>query len=108
MLNTVLAEFAISVKNHLCIRTRGEAMSLADKLLAQLNVIEDFSVECNPQLAIHGGHRLRSGLQVDYAEPRMGQASYSRNVYSVRIGTAVQQGRDHPAQPIAVSRCAVE
>ena len=77
-------------------------MALGRKLVAQLDVIEDFAVERDPDRAVLIGHRLPAARDVDDAQTGVSERRPRLAVDPIRIGPAMPQYRDHVGHAMRV------
>jgi hypothetical protein len=89
-------------QDHLGIRLRSEAMAFADQLLAQLHIVEDFSVEDDRHRAGIVVHRLLTGGKVDNTQARVSQPDAVFRVDGAFVRPPVTDAIDHRAQPAGI------
>ena len=106
VLHAVFAVHLVQVQDDFGVRLRREAPPCAGQIGAQLDVVEDFAVEGDPDRSVGVGHRLVAGGQIDDAEPRMGQAGGSVLGYvdPGGIRPPMPDRADHPLQRLRIDR----
>ena len=77
-------------------------MPLADEVLSQFEIVEDFTVKSNPKRPILIGHWLVPTGQIDDAEPGVRQPDVPINMDSAIVRSAVPDSLDHPAQKVRI------
>src|SRR5690606_36471791 len=97
-----LAPLLVGVHDDLGVALGAKAMSLREQLLAQLYVVEDLSVEHEPQRLVLIGQRLLPALQIDDGQARMGEARTVISVDAEFIGPSVVHGTTHARKQRAV------
>ncbi len=70
-------------------------MALLFELMAQLDVIEDFTVKGDPEAAIVQLHGLLATGEINDAETGVAEGCTAFNVQAVFVRAAVRQGFDH-------------
>ena len=108
MIDTVFAVLLIGVQNDFRIGASRELISFAYQFLSELDVVENLAIECDPQLGVSSGHWLRTALQIDYAQPGMGQSGGTRHLDTARIWSAVAKCRNHLAELTRISLAMIE
>src|SRR5260370_38839058 len=83
------------MQNYFGIGVGGEPVAPFEQDLAQLNVIEDLPIECDPEGTVFIGHGLGASLQVDYAEAGMPERGALVAIDGARIGSAMVERRNH-------------
>src|SRR6266566_2470514 len=66
--DTVFSLFLVQVQYDFGVRTGGELVPFLHKRILELDIIEDFAVEGNPEFTVRSGHRLATALDVDDAQ----------------------------------------
>src|SRR5581483_5049878 len=69
---------------------------------AQLNVVEDFAIEGNPETPIPVAHRLLAAGHINNAEAGIGQAGFGAAVKPGLVGTSMANRSDHLGQQLGV------
>ena len=106
-IHAALALFLVEMEEHFRVGTRCESMSLLNQVFPELDVIENLSIECDPQSALRDGHRLMPAGQIDNAQPGMGETDRTMAVDADIIRTSVADGPDHLVQQFLASRCSI-
>jgi len=88
----------VGVDDHLGVAARAEGVSQSLELRAQLEVVEDLSVEDDPERPVLVGERLLAGGKVDDREPGVGQAGALVTVDAELVGAPVMESARHRAQ----------
>src|ERR1700686_2814831 len=73
VLDAVFSFFLVEMENNLCIRRRGEPVSLTKQLLPEFQIVEYLAVERDPQRTILVAHGLLAACKIDDAQPGMRQ-----------------------------------
>src|SRR5579872_2813543 len=107
-MNAILSVFPVGVENDFGVRLRGKLVASSEEIFAKLDVIKDFAVERDPQIAVHRGHRLGAAGDINDAEPRTRQSRGPFNMDGVRIRTSMADGGDHGSELIGLWLAAVE
>jgi len=94
----VVAVLLVKMDDDLRVRTGVEAVTQRLELLTQLDIVEDLSIEDYLDGAILVVDGLITPLQVDDAQPRMGQTSMLIVIVAVAVGAPVVQTGDHGLQ----------
>src|SRR6185436_8934342 len=88
----------IEMQNHLGIRFRAQLAAARLQTLAQLQIVEDLTVEADPDGAIGIGHGLLTGGDIDDAEPRMAEPDALLGKKAEIVRAAMGNGANHAAQ----------
>lgn len=96
------------MQNHFGIGAGGELVAFLNEILAQFEVIEDLTVEDDPERAVGGMQRLRAARDVDDAEAGVSQADLLVHVDPDVVGAAVAQGADHAAKHAPIREGVIE
>src|SRR5438270_1027733 len=89
------------MKDHLGVGRGPEKMTSPDQILAQLDIVEDFAVEADPNGAVGTRHGLCPTGEIDNAEPRMSKTRKCVFKYAVPIGPTMRDCADHALQQAA-------
>jgi len=83
-------------------------VAFARELFTQLDVVENLSVEGDPQTAVGVLHGLVTGGEIDDAQTRVGQANGGVGIHPVVVRAAVPEHLDHAAETARLGRRAVQ
>src|SRR5262249_27854420 len=100
------ADLLVQMQHDLGIRAGGESMALGLEYPAQLDVVEDFAVEHNPQRAVLVRDWLLSRCDVDNREPGAAESNALVEIDAELIRTAVADGAEHRAKNLFARRTA--
>src|SRR5262245_57580905 len=68
-------------------------MALLCEIVAEFNVVEDLTVECDPQRAVSVRHRLTAAREINDAQSRVSECGLRLDVHAAVIRAAM---REHP------------
>src|SRR5438034_7259560 len=94
--------FFVEMKQHFGVGPGAKAMTLPNEILAKLEVVEDLTIERDPERAVLVRHRLLSARDVENAEPGMGEPRMRLDVDTAVVGAAMAQQRDHIGEAASV------
>src|ERR1700674_901567 len=100
MVDAVLSVLFIEVNDGFGVTVGAIPMAACNQLLAQSQVVVDFTVECDPERTILVAEWLVSGRKVDDAEAAHAEANPALGVDSFVVGAAMHHGRAHPPQDL--------
>src|SRR5690349_5680661 len=95
------------MQNDFCIRAVEKPMTFLNQLLLQLGIIEDLSVESNPDRLRSITHRLFPAGEVDNAQPGVCQTNTIVHANSLLVWPAVIKGTNHSLEHKGIGRAAV-
>jgi hypothetical protein len=93
------------MKQNFGVGLRTKSMSFLNEFFTQFDVIEDLTVECDPQRAVGIRHRLTAACEIDNAQSRVSKAETGLDVDASIIGAAMIEHHRHRGQAIHVNRC---
>jgi hypothetical protein len=104
-LDAAVAPHGVRVEDRLGVRARREAPAvLLLELVAQLEVVEDLSVERDDEVVALDPHRLRAAFEVEDREARVRESAGSVDVDAAAVRPAVLQRPDHPLEDVQARR----
>ena len=98
------AVLLVEMQQHLGVGLGGEAVSLADQLLLELDVVEGLAVIDDPEAAVLVADRLGPAVDADNAQAQMPQGDVAVQVHPRLIRTPVVQGGDHQGDRVHTGR----
>src|SRR5262249_15800738 len=101
------SELLVQVQDDFRISVRREPMAACLQVPSQLDVIEHFAVEDDPQGPVFVGDRLLTGMQIDDAQPCAAEGNPIVGVDAELVGTPVAETRQH-APHVSVGRWRVD
>ena len=104
MLDTVVSMLLVEVENHLAIAARLEDVPSVTQLIAQLHVVVDLAVRDEDQRVVLVGQRLRTGREVDDAQPPYRQCDALAGELAGAVRAAVNQCPAHASELVEMPR----
>jgi len=95
MMDEILTILFIQVDQYLGIRLGVEAVSQLLETISQLDIVEDLSVENNPDTLCFVMHRLLTGLKIDNGKTNMSEANVLVVEKAGIIRTSMNQRSQH-------------
>src|SRR5262249_32437693 len=99
--HAIRAVVLVGVQDRLGVALRAEGGAARHQLVAQLDVIEYFAVEGDPEVAIRGGERLSSAGEIDDRKPAVPEGRAAVVVDAAVVRPAVAHRLDHPGKHFA-------
>src|SRR5204863_391453 len=90
--------FLILVENHLRIGSRFEAVSFADQLFPQFDMVEDFAVEGDPETPCPIVHGLIARSRIDDTQARVRESDVPVGIDTFAVGSAMTNHLDHGSE----------
>jgi hypothetical protein len=106
--DAIFSVFAISCENHLGIRARLEAVSLASELLPQLDKVEDLAIERYSHGAVWRRHWLSTSGEINDGEASVPETDFSVGPDVLLVWTTVSQQGHHSPDGRPVSSKSVQ
>ena len=88
----------VELEENLGVGIGSKVMTALDHRLAQFDVVEDFAVEGDADVAICTQHRLLAGRDVDDAQPCVAETRVTVEMDAVFVRTAMIQRANHPRE----------
>src|SRR5207249_7427025 len=103
---TLRSPRAIGGKDHFGVAIRSEFFSQRFELCAELDPIEDLTVERDPDRTVARCHRLLAGFQIDDREARVCETDRRVPIDPLLVGTAMKERAGHAKQLLTRRRLA--
>src|SRR6266566_7462072 len=68
VVDTVFSLFLVQVQYDFGVRTASEFVPFLHQCISELDIVEDFAIEGNPEFTLRSGHGLATALEVDDAQ----------------------------------------
>src|SRR5262245_3039803 len=77
-------------------------MAFLCEIVAQFDVIEDLTVECDPQRAVSIRHRLTAACEINDAQSCMSECGLRLDVHAAVIRTTMREHRGHGRHTVRI------
>src|SRR5262245_29735512 len=74
------------------------------RIFTKFDVVEDLTVECDPQRTVGIRHQLTAACEIDDAQSRMSERGLRLDVHAALIRTAVREHRRHRRRATGIKR----
>jgi hypothetical protein len=83
------AVFFVQVQDDFGVGLGPKSMTVSNEIFTKFDVVEDFTVERDPERSVGVRHRLSATREIDDAQTRVAEASAGVDVYATVVWTAV-------------------